>query len=66
LSNLERCVTALATERFAAHVDNDGRPLDEVVEDIADRAGLTLGLPRQRPTRRRLERLRVQIRHLRL
>ena len=63
---IERCVTALAQERFAEHVVTDGRTVDEVVEDIADRVGLTLTEPRLAPARYQLRRLAVGIRHIRL
>jgi hypothetical protein len=65
MQQIERCVTALADERFAEHVDTDDRTVDDVVEDIAARAGLTLTQPRLGPARYRLRRAAVGIRHIR-
>lgn len=66
LSNIERCVSALATERYATHVPTDDLPIDEVVEWIAHDAGLPLVQPRMRPARYQLRRLAVGIRHIRI
>jgi hypothetical protein len=63
---IERCVTALADDHFAEHVHTDDRDVDEVVEDIAARAGLRLEHPRLGPTRYQLRRASVGIRHIRL
>jgi hypothetical protein len=66
MQQIERCVTALADDRFAAHVATDDRTVDEVVEDIASRAGLTLQRPRLSPVRYQLRRAAVGIRHVRV
>ena len=66
MAQIDRCVTALATDRFAEHIDTDDRTVDEVVEDIADRAGLPLVQPRLGPARYQLRRAAVGIRHIRL
>lgn len=66
IEQIPRCVAALATDRFAEHVDTDGRTIDEVVEDVAERAGLTLTAPRLTPVRYQLRRAAVGIRHVRL
>lgn len=66
MQQIERCVTALAEERFAEHVETDDRTVDEVVEDIAYRAGLTLEHPRLTSARYQLRRLAVGLRHVRL
>jgi hypothetical protein len=63
---IERCVTALADDRFAEHVDTDDRTIDDVVEDIAARAGLRLEHPRLGPARYQLRRAAVGIRHIRI
>lgn len=66
MEQIDRCVTALAQDRFADHVPTDGRPVDEVVEDIAGRLGLTLGASRLSPARYQLRRAAVGVRHIRL
>lgn len=66
MAQIDRCVTALATDRFADHVDTDDRQIDDVVEDIAARAGLPLVRPRLSPARYQLRRAAVGIRHIRL
>ena len=66
LSNIDRCVSALATERYAAHVPTDELSTDEVVEWIAGDLGLGLTRPRMRPARYQLRRVAVGIRHIRL
>jgi predicted kinase len=66
MAQIDRCVTALATDRFADHVDTDHRRIDDVVEDVAARAGLPLVQPRLGPARYQLRRAAVGIRHIRL
>ncbi|HET8994342.1 MAG TPA: ATP-binding protein [Rhodococcus sp. (in: high G+C Gram-positive bacteria)] len=66
MQQIPRCVTALATERFAEHVDTDGRAIDEVVEDIAARAGLDLTHDRLPLVRHQLRRAAVGVRHIRM
>lgn len=66
MQQIPRCVTALATERFTEHVDTDGRAIDEVVEDIATRAGLDLIHDRLPPVRYQLRRAAVGVRHIRV
>jgi predicted kinase len=66
MDQIPRCVPALATERFAVHVPTDERTVDEVVEDVADRAGLSLALPRLPAARYQLRRIAVGVRHVRL
>lgn len=65
IRQIPRCVAALATPRFATHVPTDGRTVDEVVEDVAARAGLRLVHPRLSPARYQLRRLAVAARHVR-
>ena len=65
LQQLERCTAALAAPRFATHVDTDVRTVDEVVEAVADAAGLELRRPREPRARAFLRRRLVQLRHVR-
>lgn len=65
LGQIDRCVAALAADRYAVHVATDGVPIDDVVETIADLAGLTLARPRLSPARYQLRRLAVGVRHVR-
>jgi hypothetical protein len=66
MNQIPRCVPALTTERFAAHVPTDERSVDEVVEDVADRAGLSLERPRLPAARHQLRRIAVGVRHIRV
>jgi predicted kinase len=66
MAQITRCVTALATDQFADHVDTEDRQIDDVVEDIAARAGVTLTEPRLSPARYQLRRVAVGVRHIRL
>ncbi len=65
VAQIPRCVAALAQDRYATHVDTDHRTTDEVVEWIADDAGLTLTQPRLSPWRHQLRRLHVGVQHIR-
>jgi hypothetical protein len=65
MQQIERCVTALGDDAFATHVASDDRTVDEVVEEIADRAGLTLAESRLPPARYQLRRAAVGVRHIR-
>ena len=65
MQQIERCVTALADDRFAEHVQTDDRSVDEVAEHIAARAGLTLAKPRLGAVRYQLRRAAVGVRHIR-
>ncbi|MFD4293243.1 AAA family ATPase [Rhodococcus sp. NPDC058532] len=66
MRQIPRCVRALATERFDEHVGTDGRAVDDVVEEIAARAGLDLAHARLSGARSRLRRVAVGIRHIRM
>ena len=66
MQQIDRCVGALSAERFAEHVDTDSRTVHEVVEDIADRAGLSPRGARLSPIRYQLRRAAVGVRHIRL
>lgn len=59
MQQILRCVDQLANDRYGTHVSTDERSLDEVVEWIADDAGLELGGPRLSPVRFQLRRLQV-------
>jgi gluconate kinase len=65
VQQIDRCVTAFADERFATHIETDEMPPDEVVEFIANDAGLALMRPRLSPARERLHRLEIGVRHIR-
>lgn len=65
LQQIERCVTALAGERFDEHVDTDNRGVDDVVEHIAARTGMSLTQGRLSPARYQVRRAAVGIRHIR-
>lgn len=65
MEQIPRCVAALAQDRYATHVATDDRTTDEVVEWIAQDAGLTLTLPRLKPWRYQFRRLRVGVQHIR-
>jgi AAA domain len=65
-AQIDRCVSALAADRYATHVPTDERSVHEVVETVAAHAGLTLERPRLRPARYQLRRLSVGVRHVRL
>jgi gluconate kinase len=65
VQQIPRCVAALATSRYATHLATDGRTVDEVVEHIAQHAGLTLNRPRLSPAAYQARRFAVGIRHIR-
>ncbi|GAB3798526.1 tunicamycin resistance ATP-binding TmrB [Humibacter antri] len=65
IQQIPRCVAALARERYATQVATDDRSTDEVVEWIADDAGLELTRPRLAPWRYQLRRVRVGVAHIR-
>lgn len=65
IGQIPRCVAALSQDRYDVHVETDNRTTDEVVEWIADDAGLNLTSPRLTPWRYQLRRLNVGVRHIR-
>jgi gluconate kinase len=65
MRQIDRCTTALATPRYAEHVDTDHRTVDETVEHIAGALRLHLAKPRLSPARHQLRRLAVGVRHIR-
>jgi len=66
MQQLDRCVNALAAERYATHVPTDDRTPDEVVELIAADAGLDLIRVRLSLAGQQLRRLEIGLRHARL
>ncbi|WP_431278340.1 hypothetical protein [Leifsonia poae] len=65
MQQIPRCVAALAQSRYATHVHTDDRTTDEVVEWIADNAGVKLAMPRLHPAKYQLRRLRIGLQHIR-
>ncbi len=65
-AEIDRCVTALRDPQFADHIPTDDRSIDEVVEEIAARTGLTLAHGRQPVGLRHVTRWAVQLRHIRI
>lgn len=66
MAQIDRCVNALAAERYATHVRTDDRSPGEVVELIAADAELELIRLRLSPAREQLRRLEIGVRHIRL
>jgi hypothetical protein len=66
MRQIDRCVAALSSERYATHVPTDDRTPDQVVELIAADAGLALTRWRLSPPREKLRRLEIGVRHIRL
>lgn len=66
LEQIPRCVSALATDRFATHLDTNDRSLDEVVEAIAADLGLPLAHGRLGTVGSWRRRIEVTIRNIRL
>jgi predicted kinase len=64
-AEIDRCVVALRDPRFADHIPTDEQSIDEIVEEIAARTGLSVG-GRQPAGRRHVTRWAVQLRHIRL
>jgi hypothetical protein len=63
---LDRCLEALASPRFADHLDTADLGVEDVAEAIAGRVGLAM-LPRESSSMRRsLNRLKVQLQHVRI
>lgn len=65
-AEIDRCVAALRDRRFAEHIPTDDRSIDELVEEIAARTGLTLVHGRQTIGLRHVTRWVVQLRHIRI
>ncbi len=63
---LDRCLKSLSDEKFAVHLNTEGKAIEAVAEEIADYAGLDLKPSTWHPILRPLKRMIVQIRHIRL
>lgn len=64
-AQIDRCLTGLAQIEPASHLQTAGLTHEQVVEAVAQRAGLTLLPDTQTPLQRRWERLKVQVRSMR-
>jgi hypothetical protein len=63
---LDRCLRSLSDEKFAVHLNTEGKTIEVVAEEIAHYAGLALKPPTWHPILRPLKRIVVQICHIRL
>jgi AAA domain len=66
IQQIDRCVAALESDRYATQIDTNDRVLDEVVERIAHDCHLGLVRPRDSRTGQRIRRLTIGLRHVRL
>jgi hypothetical protein len=57
---------SLSDEKFAVHLNTEGKTIEAVAEEIAYHVGLELKPPTWYPLLRPLKRMIVQIRHIRL
>ena len=62
---LDRCLKSLADQRFAVHLNTEGKAIEVVAEEIARCVQLDLKPPTWHPILRPLKRMIVQIRHVR-
>jgi hypothetical protein len=62
---LDRCLEYLSDERFAVHLNTEGKGIEVVAEEIANYAGLNIKPPTWHSVFRPLKRMIVQIRHIR-
>lgn len=62
---LERCFKSLSDERFAVHLNTEGKTIEAVAEEIALYVGLDLKPSTWHPILRPLKRMILQIRHIR-
>jgi AAA domain len=63
---LDRCLNSLSDEKFAAHLNTEGKTIEAVAEEIACYIDLTLKPPTWYPILRPLKRIIVQLCHIRL
>lgn len=63
---LDRCLKSLSDEKFAVHLNTEGKTIETIAEEIAHYAGINLKPPTWHPMLRPLKRVIVQIRHIRL
>ena len=59
------CLTPNKDEKFAVHLNTEGKGVEDVAEEIAYYAGLNINPPTWHPIFRPLKRMIVQIRHIR-
>ena len=64
-SQLDRCLNSLSNEIFAIHLDTENKSIELVAEEIAEYIGLNLNPPKWHPALRPLQRIIVQISHIR-
>ncbi len=64
-AQLDRCLNSLSNEIFATHLDTEDKSIKSVAEEIARYVGLNLNPPKWHPVLRSLQRIIVQIRHIR-
>lgn len=62
---LDRCLISLSEEKFAVHLDTEGKTIEAVAEEIAHYADLELKPPSWHPIMRPLKRMLIQLRHIR-
>lgn len=65
LDSMEKCLTAFDTVITEEKISTDHRCIDEVAEEIAARAGLTL-LPAEKPIKKCWNRVQTWFRHIRI
>ena len=63
---IDRCVAALSQEKFAHHLNTEGHTIADNAERIAELAGLSLQPDERSALRKAYDRIRTQIRHIRL
>ncbi|MDM9384753.1 tunicamycin resistance protein [Chlorogloeopsis sp. ULAP01] len=63
---LDRCLMSLSDEKFAVHLNTEGKAIEAVAEEIAQYIDVDLKPPTWHPILRPLKRMIVQVRHVRL
>lgn len=59
--HLDRCLTYLSDEKFAVHLNTEGKTIEAVAEEIARSTGLTLSPPTWHPLLRPLKRVVMRL-----
>ncbi len=62
---IDRCITSLADEAFGEKIETDYLSIDGVVEIIAAKANLVLKEDNRSHLKRRIDRIKTQIKHIR-
>ncbi len=62
---LDQCLKSLSNEKFAVHLNTEGKTIEVIAEEIAHYAGLNLKPATWHPMLRPLKRMIVQIQHIR-